>query len=186
MQGDIFQLEHILSHDIQEAKAEPIVPDTLPHNEHSPSTAYNDTTAVRETSISPLDTQLGLKHGYDPYPDMSASLSSDCSSPLSPCFSDECAILTDDEDDMVTPRGPEAESHHSTTAPVKQAIIGGRSRGSDTRSHARRLAVSKGGEDRKPVVAESTHVSAISGPLMSWWPAPIEHQVYEWNEKFYE
>ncbi|KAI3322087.1 hypothetical protein HD806DRAFT_500963 [Xylariaceae sp. AK1471] len=31
---------------------------------------------------------------------------------------------------------------------------------------------------------ESHHVGTIAGPLMSWWPTPLEE--YDWNERFYE
>ncbi|KAI0404149.1 hypothetical protein F4802DRAFT_598354 [Xylaria palmicola] len=30
------------------------------------------------------------------------------------------------------------------------------------------------------------HVADIEGPMMSWWPAPLESAEYDWSERFYE
>ncbi|KAI0103647.1 hypothetical protein GGR51DRAFT_247729 [Nemania sp. FL0031] len=38
----------------------------------------------------------------------------------------------------------------------------------------------------KKTYEEARPVAEIEGPLMSWWPEPLETMEYEWSERFYE
>ncbi|KAJ1337172.1 hypothetical protein MN608_00022 [Microdochium nivale] len=202
MQGDIFQLENILSHQARDSTTPKSPVDFLTtkysYNSKSPLIAvYN------EDDISEYLYQEDFPITYTTQP-VKAPLAaatdpnSQAQYSLGPCSNhyddDECAISTDDEDstnaEPVTP--PAKIRHHHTrhigsppgsNLPPTRPILERRRRDDHAGQQPREQSVVAAGTVAIP---QEQHVDRIEGALMSWWPMPVEQLEHEWNDRFYE
>ncbi|KAI2637586.1 hypothetical protein GGS26DRAFT_544339 [Hypomontagnella submonticulosa] len=202
MQGDIFQLEQMAAH----ATATQFEPSHMPLDSQT-----NPTVAIyNEDDLSHLlyanhmhhnghKDKVIVNHVYrDGY---STPLESGTQTPLSE--SNETPVLSDCESDF--DEGVYSPNPYSRINPLRfedgfdfPVFLGRQTDRSDSsESHATsqpsleqshpvpelKSALKSQDKHVQTAASESTHVADISGPLMSWWPAPTELMEHEWVEE---
>lgn len=177
MQGDIFQLEQMAAQ-VQAPHFEPSST-TLGENTNPQVAIYNEDDLSHLLYVNHLHhaghkDKVIINHVYrDGYSTPLESLHSGTQTPGSE--SNETPVLSDcesdvDEDGFEFPvflgRQAEEPSHRPSLRRSDQA-----SKMSSDSKHVRIAA------------AEERHVPEISGPLMSWWPEPLEMMEHEWIDE---
>ncbi|KAL7621268.1 hypothetical protein AAE478_008585 [Parahypoxylon ruwenzoriense] len=198
MQGDIFQLEHVAS----QAHATPLEPSLVPQDSRSaPQVAiYNEDDLSHLLYANHLHhhgrkDRVIINRGYQGGSELPGSPPTGTQTPLSE--TNETPVLSDcesDWDEGVYPNPPYRVSEClSSRNPAKTiedgsefpVFLGRQMEESSFKTAQAPSTRSRSdlGSQSKPVRTagpEKDHVSDISGPLMSWWPEPVELMEHEW------
>jgi hypothetical protein len=210
MQGDIFQLYQLQSADSKKSKQvtftnsnttanTPIPLKVLQQRQPLFVSIYNedDLSHFLHQGIinKPFDNDLYSEaHDHAHYLGAIASAFDDyCSDDAMPAhgYSDESAIASDEDDDLVlTPGAEDMFIHHHLSVESGSPRPSLISLGLADKSHAFSRPVTTTTQNTKKAVEEvaavqEVQVESIEGPLMSLWPLPIDMQEYEWSEKKY-
>jgi hypothetical protein len=172
MQGDIFELESARKsaapkHVTFQTKPKPsakLLPEqsTLIYNEddlshliHQPESSLHD----HHLYIHDYKDTVANSH----YLELLASAFDDYCTDDVLEFSDDSAACSDDEFDLPSPVGEKTECGVPASLVPKSAPV---------------LV-----EENEKTIPETSHVSAIEGQIMSWWPLPLEKQEYDFGYK---
>ncbi|KAI0379170.1 hypothetical protein F5Y04DRAFT_136309 [Hypomontagnella monticulosa] len=199
MQGDIYQLEQMAAH----AAATQLESSHMPlDNQTNPTVAiYNEDDLSHLLYANHMHhnghkDKVIVNHVYrDGY---STPLESGTQTPLSE--SNETPVLSDCESDF--DEGVYSPNPYSRIDPLRfedgfdfPVFLGRQADGSESHTASRpsleqshsvsepRAALKSQDKHVRVATSESTHVADISGPLMSWWPAPMELMEHEWVEE---
>ncbi|XXH05848.1 hypothetical protein Hte_012286 [Hypoxylon texense] len=200
MQGDIFQMEQMFV-DVQATQVEPM-PLPADGNVHAEVAIYNEDDLSHLLYANHIrhdgnKHKVAVNHVYrDGFSTPPESLSTGTQTPVSE--SDETPVLSDCESNFDEGGSlPSPFNAHSRKNPLRfedgfefPVFLGRQAEElaphESPRPSLEEPASESGQSKHKHVTiatAEGDHVSAISGPLMSWWPSPTELMEHEWVEE---